>query len=196
VSQSGPKRTRFQRERDYVAIARLYLQGAAQAEMATILNLSPAQVCRDLQVVENRWRAATVLNMDAAKARELAKIDELERTYWQAWLESKTERQITSTKRKGKDSEAMLRRERRDGNPAFLDGVMKCIERRCRLLGIDAPVRQEHTGKDGGPIAVDDVMGLSTQERVLRIAAILDAARLRAELPSGHGGEDADGASE
>lgn len=30
--------------------------------------------------------------------------------------------------------------------------ILRIMERRAKLLGIDAPVRQEHTGPDGGPI--------------------------------------------
>jgi hypothetical protein len=37
-----------------------------------------------------------------------------------------------------------MEREQRDGNPAFLAGVMSCIERRCKLLGLDAPVKQQN----------------------------------------------------
>ena len=38
------------------------------------------------------------------------------------------------------------------GNVAAVDRVLKIMERRCKILGIDAPTKQEHTGKDGGPI--------------------------------------------
>jgi hypothetical protein len=35
--------------------------------------------------------------------------------------------------------------------------VRWCIERRCKILGIDAPMRQEHTGAGGGPIDIAGV---------------------------------------
>jgi hypothetical protein len=33
-------------------------------------------------------------------------------------------------------TKATSRQEQRDGNPAFLDGIERCIEQRCRILGI------------------------------------------------------------
>jgi hypothetical protein len=34
-----------------------------------------------------------------------------------------------------------MRKEGQAGNPAFLAGVLTCIERRCSILGLDAPKR-------------------------------------------------------
>lgn len=42
----------------------------------------------------------------------------------------------------------------RKGEVAAVDRVLKIGERRAKLLGIEAPVRIETTGKDGGPIQV------------------------------------------
>lgn len=38
------------------------------------------------------------------------------------------------------------------GDLAALAGCMRLMERRAKLLGLDAPVRSEIAGKDGGPI--------------------------------------------
>jgi hypothetical protein len=62
--------------------------------------------------------------------------DELERTYWEAWQLSL----------------------HRDGNPAYLEGVFRCIDRRCKLLGLDAPNRHEIFGSGGSPV-VTTVVG-------------------------------------
>ena len=48
------------------------------------------------------------------------------------------------------------------------------------LVGASAPQRLELSGRDGGPIETRDVSGITDEERVARIAAILDAARDRA----------------
>jgi hypothetical protein len=73
-----------------------------------------------------------------------------------------------------------MEREQRDGNPAFLAGVMSCIERRCKLLGLDAPVKSELTGKDGGPIKTEaankpDLSKLSLDE-LLQLRSVLAKA--------------------
>lgn len=40
----------------------------------------------------------------------------------------------------------------RVGNPGAVNSYLRVMERRAKLLGLDAPVRQEHTGADGGAI--------------------------------------------
>ena len=40
------------------------------------------------------------------------------------------------------------------GDPQSLQNVMRILERRAKVLGIDAPIKQELSGTDGGPIKV------------------------------------------
>ena len=40
------------------------------------------------------------------------------------------------------------------GNLTAIDRALKIQERRARLLGLDAPVKQEHTGKDGNELII------------------------------------------
>jgi hypothetical protein len=75
------------------------------------------------------------------------------REYWAAWTASRASREITSTEQVDGGSssrfKAAVRKEAREGNPAFLAGVQWCVTRRCALLGLDAPQRSELTGKGG-----------------------------------------------
>lgn len=51
----------------------------------------------------------------------------------------------------------MLRANQREGRTANLgaiDRALKIMERRAKLLGLDAPVRQEVTGADGGALEI------------------------------------------
>lgn len=149
------KRSDFQRESDYERITSLYLRGWRQADIAVELGLSQGQISQDLRVIQKRWRESTAINMDEAKQKELARLDELEREYWQAWESSKSERtkarqETDGTKDKtGKPivKKSSMEKEQRDGNPAFLQGVLSCIDRRCKLLGLDAPIESKVTGK-------------------------------------------------
>ncbi len=46
----------------------------------------------------------------------------------------------------GKDGDRIKfakRSEQRNGNPAYLSGVQWCIDRRCKLLGLDAPIKAQ-----------------------------------------------------
>jgi hypothetical protein len=145
------KRTPFQREEDLVQITRLYLQGRTQRDIAEVVGVSQGQVNHDLKLIQTRWRESSIMDMNEAKQRELARLDILEREYWAAWEQSKNERTRARQQSDGKSRDgkpnfvrATMEREQRDGNPAFLAGVMSCIERRCKLLGLDAPVKQQN----------------------------------------------------
>ena len=119
------KRNTKERDKDLAAIARLYCQGMRQCDIADMLGITQQQVSYDLKLIQKRWQAECIEAISLGKARELARIDELERTYWGAWF--------NSTKA-------------RKDNPAFLQGVMMCIDKRCKLLGLDAPIKTEDDG--------------------------------------------------
>lgn len=147
---AAPKRTPFQREFDYERITAMYLKGMYQSDIAAELGLSQGQISNDIKIIQKRWQSQTSLNLDEAKSKELARIDILEREFWQAWETSKSERtkarqEIGTTKdpQTGKPviNKSSMEKEQRDGNPAFLQGVLNCIDRRCKLLGIDAPTK-------------------------------------------------------
>ena len=157
---AAKKRTKIQLEDDRREIASLYLQGKTQQTIADRLGMTRQMVGYDLKVVQRRWREDTSRNLDEDKARELAKLDELERTHWQAWEDSleqvtRLTAGTTTSGGGGVTQRQALQREDKQGNPAYLRGIMDCIDRRCKLLGLDAPLKQEHTGAAGGPIQQD-----------------------------------------
>jgi hypothetical protein len=134
------KRTKLERERDLERTSREYLCGKTQQEMAQLFGVSQAQISYDLKVLQRRWLKSSLINIAEAKARVLARIDALERTYWEAWQRSLIEKETktaekTSVGASGR-TRALSRQEQRDGNAAFLAGVQWCIELRCRILGI------------------------------------------------------------
>jgi predicted XRE-type DNA-binding protein len=181
------KRTPFQREEDLVQITRLYLQGRTQRDIAEVVGVSQGQVNHDLKLIQQRWRESSIMDMNEAKQKELARIDEVEIQFWEAWERSKNERTRARQESDGKSKDgkpnvvrATMEKEQRDGNPAFLAGVMSCIERRCKLLGLDAPAKAELTGKDGGPIKTEvankpDLSKLSVDE-LLQLRSVLAKA--------------------
>lgn len=153
------KQAQFVREDRYQQVTTLYLRGWTQKQIAAEVGVTQGMISNDLKVIQQRWREQTAFNLDEAKAKELARLDELERECWAAWEQSKSERTKArqETGGKGKDgkatvTKASMEKEQRDGNPAFLQAVLSCIDRRCKLLGLDAATKSELTGKDGGPI--------------------------------------------
>lgn len=100
-------------------VAKRYLSGEQQWDIARALNVDQSQISRDLKAINALWLDSLCEAHDGKRALELAKIDANEIRYLEGW-------------------ERSHREETHAGDPRFLDGVMKCIERRCALLGLDA----------------------------------------------------------
>lgn len=169
----GTKNDAAARKARRAKVARLYLHGWTQAAIAEEVGCNQATVSRDLAKLIEQWRAAALADIDAQRAAELEKINLLEREYWAAWersCETATESTVKVTSQGNEQTKTAGKTERaRDGDPRWLAGVMTCIERRCRLLGIDAPERHDHR------IDADPFEGLADSE-VARLAANADRA--------------------
>lgn len=168
------KRAHLEIERDRREIADLYLQGWIQADIAAHINadkkrgytLSQQMISYDLRRLQAMWRESALIDIDNAKAKELAKIDRLEIEYWRAWVRSCEDAE--TVKQKGKPGTEPGRVQTEDverttkgqsGDPRFLQGVQWCIERRCKVLGIDAAAKHEISGKDGKALLIRVVYG-------------------------------------
>lgn len=134
-------------------VAEMYLRGEYQTKIAEELGVDQATVSRDLSALRKEWLDRSINHFDQKKAIELAKLDQLELTYWDAWERSKenAETRIERNTFKGLYIETKI--EGQVGNPAFLEGVLKCITKRCEILGLDAPKKQDITS-GGQPVKV------------------------------------------
>lgn len=139
----GPTRTEIQRDADRLKTASLYLMGKTQAEIAKAIGVSRTQISYDLAAIRDDWRERAARDFDAHVAEELARLDELERTAWKAWEESRRQRTTKLEEEgsgpNGPTSKTRVTKQRGAGNARFLESVFACIDRRIRLLGLDAP---------------------------------------------------------
>lgn len=146
---ANKKVNKFEREAHLHKVQSLYLQGKFQAEIAQETGVSQPQISYDLATIQRRWRQDTAINLDEAKLKELSRIDVLERTYWDAWENSLSERTRSRVEKTGVDAEgnprgkSSIEREMLLGVPAYLTGVQWCISERCKLLGLYAPTKQD-----------------------------------------------------
>jgi hypothetical protein len=147
----APSRLQLQQRRSIVA--RLYLQQRTQAEIARQVEVNQGTVSRDLMAIQAEWQRVRLDEFMQAKVRELARIDQLEREYWDAWERSRQglERTVQekTTAPTGDRLKAGTRTEGRDGNPEFLRGVERCVEMRCKIIGAFAAVKIAPTTPDG-----------------------------------------------
>lgn len=151
---SSRRRKGSELARDKRQIARWYLAGMKQAEIAEKLGIDQSTVSRDLKALQAEWQESTLIDIDAERRKALARIDQLEIEYYEAWLRSCQPKETEASKLvtdqgAGERNEASLRTEQRDGDPRYLAGVQWCIERRCKLLGLDAPTKIAPTDPTG-----------------------------------------------
>ena len=193
------KRSEFEAERDRLEIAQMYLHGIEQQAITDYLNqtyysgrpLSRQQISYDIRLIIGRWVRASVSKIDEQKAIELAKINDLELTYRDAWERSKENAEIevteqigTRSKEKPKDGEPQegiivpgrikkyKRTEGQSGNPAFLAGIQWCINKRCELMGLNAPIKHALTDPTGNKEYKPDDSGINRA-----ISTLADALR-------------------
>lgn len=174
MTVSTRKRTDISARRQEVAAR--YLRGELMVNIGKELGVDTAQISRDLKALREEWRQSALVNMNEAKAKELAKIDNLEVEYWQAWENSKRNAEIDVTEQIGTRAKSKpgekdqaetsitpmrikkyKRVEGQSGNPAFLAGIQWCINKRCEIFGLDAPKKAEITGEDGGPVKIERI---------------------------------------
>jgi hypothetical protein len=181
MGKPGNKRTGPEREADLILEARMYLEGYSQREIADRIcdirhyNISAQQVSQDMKKVRNRWLDSQIKDFDQAKAHELSKIDNLEREYWEAWRGSlKIATEIYSEKEEGSmnaDAKAVTgvnsppgkpvyskskvkkKETQTFGEPRYLEGIRWCIDKRCKIFGLDAPSRVSINWRDEARMA-------------------------------------------
>lgn len=176
----APRRGRARRQHDIYEVSRLYLEGVPQPTIAQRLGITTSQVRVDLDSIRRAWRRAQRDNFDEARRREIAKVDHLESVYWDAWVRSQRDQEETVTERRDGTTAVAIARVRRrtgiTGDLAALAGVQWCIERRVRLLGLDAPTRITVESVRAEAERIAAVTGFSVDEIIAEAQTIVNAA--------------------
>ena len=184
---AAKKRTPLERERDLERAAALHCSGRSQRAIAEALHVSQQQICYDLRLLQKRWQESARALLDEHKARQLARIDHLERVAWEAWERSCQDAETTSAKRvqgrttkEGEPLPDLCTSARvtkgQAGDPRFLERVAWCIEQRSKIIGLYA--------QPNGPQAAEDPSAhgsLTDEQRATgfaRLLAIMEARKL------------------
>lgn len=142
---SSEDRSPSQKAKHLAEIAARYLKGESQSAIASALSIHQSTVSRDLKELRELWRDSAIRDFDELVAEQLAKIDVLEAEYWNAWENSLTTkeniRNESGENDKGPWTKTATMREVMLGNPAYLAGVERCVDQRCKLLGLDKPTK-------------------------------------------------------
>ena len=150
---ASPKRTKAQRERDLRDTARWHVQGLTHQQIADRIAADPerpyeisrVQVTLDVKAIHLYWKAEMAKDRHELIQKELARLQALEDTYWDAWERSCLDAEETTTFRErgsggtGDKDRAIMKRRGQSGDPRFLAGVERCQQRRMIILGIEEP---------------------------------------------------------
>lgn len=174
------KRTREQREADLTFIGSQVIRGCPQVKIAEALakvrpyRISRSQVRDDIHLLLKRWREEGIGLLGSAVDVALRKLDALEADLWDEWDKSKTAQTRTSLRRKTRggqptgtgpaETDQSAVTTSAVGNPAIVRAILEVIDRRAKLLGLDAPARHELSGPGGAPIATVNASVPVTEE--------------------------------
>lgn len=136
MAKNTKRRTKTQLERDRRRISDMYLRGMLQSEIAAELGLSQATISTDLKALQGEWLQSALLDFNEIKARELARIDKLEREYWTAWERSLEDAETIREENGAGGIKDVRITKGQSGNPTFLSGIQWCIEQRLKIFGI------------------------------------------------------------
>lgn len=136
---AATKRTPDQVMRDQAKIAERYLKGFKMFEIADELDLSMNQIKYDLREIRKRWRQSSVRDFDAHREEQLARLDLMEASLWREWERSCGD----------PDLDKELDGPPQTGDPRYMTVMLNIIERRSKLLGLDAPTKLAPTNPDG-----------------------------------------------
>lgn len=178
------RRTDAQLTRDRAQVSNLYLKGYTQMEIVERLDaerdyeITRAKVRNDLRQIRKRWEESALRDFHAARAEQLAKLDKLERHYWEAWEESQQAEEKVSRKTEPSEDGDMqavyVKQEHEEsltGNPAFLRGIERVIDKRCELLGLDAPDRTMNMNIDWNDLTDEQLDKVIQGEDVREVVA-------------------------
>lgn len=163
----GGKRTFEEREHDLYVEANLYLRGRSLQAIADEINrqyadagrdihLSVKSIWKDLEEIHKRWVNSSLVDYNEKVAKEVARLDQLEATYWEGYERSQQPKSVDEQQTIFDEiafavdqiapvtrSKNRKRIEERDGAVTFLQGVERCIDLRCKILGLYSPEKYQ-----------------------------------------------------
>ena len=108
-------------------VAANLLAGLSYRDIAEALNVSLGTVANDARIILGRWQREQIQDLDQYVLMELRRLDLATYAIWN---------------------------DVQDGKLNAIDRMVRLMERRARLLGLDAPTRQELVGPDGAGVVI------------------------------------------
>lgn len=122
-------------------VAKLYLEGEInQGQIAIQLGVSQSTVSRDIKEILTEWRESAIRDFDEARQIELNRLFKIENEMWAAWEKSKLDATSETEETSAAGVKLTIKKERQFGDPRYLQLALQCLDKRCKLLGLDQNV--------------------------------------------------------
>ena len=192
----GGKRTSVLREADTHFCIQLYLKGYTirdiherlmrnLSERGMDYEISCQQVFNDIKAEMIEWKKENMMLVNEYIELEVRKLDKMEIELWEAWERSKSGKRKSEIKggtiNNGNVSGGSLAKrtlETGDGDPRYLDMILKLYDRKAKLLGYNAPLNvniYNKTNEEETPGANYDISSLPPEMIVQMAYQLQDA---------------------
>jgi len=132
---------KLQIEQRRTQVTELCKKGWTQAAIARELGVSQATISSDLKASRKEWKESRVRNLDEAIVEEDKSLEVVIREAWGGWQRSQEPAETTRIIQKNGEKRAEKTVRERPGDPGFLRVVISAIEKRYKLLGLDAAAK-------------------------------------------------------
>lgn len=124
----------------FSTVRKMLLQGAASTEIADKLKISTIVVNRITKEVFEDLKERMGQDFQLQVAQQLGRIELVERAAWEGWEASKLKESKEESTTDGEHAHSTTKQktETSAGNPVFLKTILECVEKRSKLLGLDA----------------------------------------------------------
>jgi len=140
----GKHRTQYKKAMDTKISAAMHLKGYQLKEIGKELGNKVSMVFADLRRAKAEWREEYLTDIKESMLKQLKELDVLKQEMWEAWEKSKQDKDIVISGGKSGDYTKTVES---DGNPAFASQIDRIIERKCKILGLDAPQKLNISGE-------------------------------------------------
>lgn len=154
-------------------VEQMHIQGETARGIARLLTragyeVSNRTISTDINLIHEKWRDAANVDVEGARAAELAKITELEHRCWNGMVNSLA----------GRNHNAAV---------GYMNSMIRALERRSKLLGLDVPTRQAGDTPENplwlGHLSEASRLDAMTEEQLDKELndAVIEAGRIIAE---------------
>lgn len=127
-------------------VAELVLKGLNPKDIANEIGISTAMVISDIHAISQQWSNAPIIfkNLDTFRIKELKKLDIIEKELWEQWEISKAGKRTTMVRTTFRGDTTEDTEEFSGGDPKYIDGILRCMDQRAKILGLNQPKKVEN----------------------------------------------------